>query len=462
MDVDQCHDIELFVKENRENILRDIGRIVAVPSVRSEPEEGAPYGRQCRHALAVVLDMAMEMGLETGVCDDRVGWAEIRGESGDKHLATVTHLDVVPAGKGWGSDPFEMIEKDEYILGRGVMDDKGPSILCLYALKYLKEKKIPLRYSVRTLFGTAEETGMEDVEYYLQKEDPPLFAFSPDADFPVCNGEKGIYQGKLKASHPCSSILSFSGGVVSNAVPDRAEAVVRCSIEELKEKDNIRLEEEAGCVHIKAYGIAGHASMPEGTRNAIGVLAEYLLENDVVEEEEAAFLRLISDLHQDYYGRELHLNAEDDRFGKLTIIGGMAGMEDGYLWQTVDCRYPEEISSAEITEKLMDAAGEDAILEVSTIEEPFYMEADSDPVQVCIRAYNEVTGEDKEPFTIGGGTYARNFPYAVSFGPEHKDRPTPDFVGGIHSANEGVAVYDLMEALRIYITALLELQKLEY
>ena len=462
MDADQRHDIEAFVKENRDNIIRDIGTIVAVPSVRGEAEEGAPYGAECRRVLDVMLGMAEDMGMETGVCDDRVGWAQLRGESGDKHLATVTHLDVVPAGKGWESDPFTLVEKDDYILGRGVLDDKGPSVLCLYALKYLKERNIPLRYSVRALFGTAEETGMEDVEYYLRNEDPPLFAFSPDSDFPVCNGEKGIYQGKLKAVHPSSVILDFKGGVVSNAVPDRAEAVLRCSIEELQPRDNIRLEEDAGCVKVKAYGIAGHASMPEGTRNAIGVLANYLLDSRVLSESEESFLKVLRDLHEDYHGRELDLDVEDDRFGKLTIIGGTAGMEDGILWQTIDCRYPEEISSADITEKLMDAAGDDAILEVNNIEEPFYMEADSDPVQVCIRAYNDITGEDKEPFTIGGGTYARNFPYAVSFGPEHHDRPSPDFVGGIHSANEGVAIYDLLEALQIYILALLELQKLEY
>ena len=404
MDADQRHDIEAFVKENRDNIIRDIGKIVAVPSVRGEAEEGAPFGTECRRVLDVMLQMAEEMGMDTGVCDDRVGWAELRGESGEKHLATVTHLDVVPAGKGWESDPFTLVEKDDYILGRGVLDDKGPSVLCLYALKYLKERNIPLRYSVRTLFGTAEETGMEDVEYYLRNEDPPLFAFSPDSDFPVCNGEKGIYQGKMKAANPCSTILDFKGGVVSNAVPDRAEAVLRCSIEELQPKDNIRLEEEAGCVKVKAYGIAGHASMPEGTRNAIGVLANYLLDSNIVSDSEEAFLRVLRDLHEDYHGKELDLDAEDDRFGKLTIIGGTAGMEDGFLWQTIDCRYPEEISSAEITEKLMDACGDDAILEVNNIEEPFYMEADSDPVQVCIQAYNEVTGEDKEPFTIGGGT----------------------------------------------------------
>ena len=297
MDADQRHDIEAFVKENRDNIIRDIGKIVAVPSVRGEAEEGAPFGTECRRVLDVMLQMAEEMGMDTGVCDDRVGWAELRGESGEKHLATVTHLDVVPAGKGWESDPFTLVEKDDYILGRGVLDDKGPSVLCLYALKYLKERNIPLRYSVRTLFGTAEETGMEDVEYYLRNEDPPLFAFSPDSDFPVCNGEKGIYQGKMKAANPCSTILDFKGGVVSNAVPDRAEAMLRCSIEELQPKDNIRLEEEAGCVKVKAYGLAGHASMPEGTRNAIGVLANYLLESNMVSDNEEAFLRVLRDLH---------------------------------------------------------------------------------------------------------------------------------------------------------------------
>ena len=90
------------------------------------------------------------------------------------------------------------------------------------------------------------------------------------------------------------------------------------------------------------------------------------------------------------------------------------------------------------------------------------MPLDNPAIQACIGAYNAVTGENAEPFTIGGGTYARDFPNAVSFGPEHFDRPVPDFVGPIHGADEGACLAWLLEALKVYILALIELEKLSF
>ena len=124
-------DIDLFIEENKENILRDIARLVAVPSIEGEPEDGAPFGREPEKALELGLEIAGEMGLDTKNCEHYIGYAELPGEEKEKYIATVTHLDVVPVGEGWTKSPFEMWEKDGYIIGRGVMDDKGPSVVCL-------------------------------------------------------------------------------------------------------------------------------------------------------------------------------------------------------------------------------------------------------------------------------------------------------------------------------------------
>jgi len=102
--------------------------------------------------------------------------------------------------------------------------------------------------------------------------------------------------------------------------------------------------------------------------------------------------------------------------------------------------------------------GEGASLEDVDAADPFYIEADTPAIRACIDTYNEVTGKQEKPFTMGGGTYARHFPYAVSFGPEHSDLPLPDFAGPMHGANEGAHFDKLIEALKIYILALLRLQ----
>ena len=177
MDNELRHDIDKYVESNRGAILRDIARLVAINSVEGEAEPNAPFGRGPREALDKGLEIARELGLDAVDCEGKIGYACLGGDS-DRYLATITHLDVVPVGEGWTQDPFTMREREGYIIGRGVMDDKGPSVLCLYALKYLKDKGIALRYPVRALLGANEETGMKDVEYYLANYPAPLFCFS--------------------------------------------------------------------------------------------------------------------------------------------------------------------------------------------------------------------------------------------------------------------------------------------
>ena len=179
--------IEAFVRANEENVIRDIKRLVDIPSVAGTPEPGAPNGAGPAAALKEALALAGEMGLATGEFEGHMGWAELPGST-DKQIATITHMDVVPAGNGWTGDPFNMRVQDGWLIGRGVADDKGPGVLCLYALKFLKENNVPLKYSVRALLGTSEETGMEDIDRYLAGNRAPDFCFSPDAEFPVCNG----------------------------------------------------------------------------------------------------------------------------------------------------------------------------------------------------------------------------------------------------------------------------------
>ena len=135
--------IDQFIQAQRENILRDIGRLVAVPSVEGPAAPGAPFGPGPRAALDEALAIAAELGLAPGEGEGHIGWADVPGAEKEKYLATITHLDVVPEGNGWDADPFTLRVRDGWLLGRGVADDKGPSVLCLYALKFLKDEAGP-------------------------------------------------------------------------------------------------------------------------------------------------------------------------------------------------------------------------------------------------------------------------------------------------------------------------------
>ena len=457
MNEELMRDVARFAEENRENVLRDIGRLVAIDSVMGEEKPGMPFGEGPAQALKLGLEIAGELGLEAHNCEDRMGYAQVG--QGTDYLATITHLDVVPS-VGWAEDPFTLRRREGYIIGRGVMDDKGPSVLCLYALKYLKDSGMPLRYPVRALLGINEENHMADLDYYLANYKAPLFCFSPDADFPLCNGEKGIFHGKVVSWLPMKRVKEIRGGVAANVIPDLAEAWVEA--ESLSSTERVTARREGDCWHLTARGIGGHASAPEGTVNAIGVLVDYILEQGILSGAEEDFFYGLQRLHSDPYGVNLGLDTEDMIFTPLTIVGGVIGMEDGHLFQTIDCRYPTTSSGQDIVAQLTGNWGELAEIHVLSDDKPFYMALDNPAVQVCVDTYNAVTGEQAQPYTIGGGTYARHFPNAVSFGPEHPERPAPDFAGPIHGVDEAANIEWLMEALQIYILALIELEKLDY
>ena len=457
MNEELMRDVAHFVEENKENVLRDIGRLVAIDSVMGEEKPGMPFGEGPAQALKLGLEIAGELGLEAHNCEDRMGYAQVG--QGTDYLATITHLDVVPS-VGWAEDPFTLRRREGYIIGRGVMDDKGPSVLCLYALKYLKDSGMPLRYPVRALLGINEENHMADLDYYLANYKAPLFCFSPDADFPLCNGEKGIFHGKVVSWLPMKRVKDIRGGVAANVIPDLAEAWVEA--EKLSSTERVTAQREGDCWHLTAKGIGGHASVPEGTVNAIGVLVDYILEQGILSGAEEDFFYGLQRLHSDPYGVNLGLDTEDMIFTPLTIVGGVIGMEEGHVFQTVDCRYPTTSSGQDIVAQLTGNWGELAQVHVLSDDKPFYMALDNPAVQVCVDTYNAVTGEQAQPYTIGGGTYARHFPNAVSFGPEHPERPAPDFAGPIHGVDEAANIDWLMEALQIYILALIELEKLDY
>ena len=160
MDQELNQKIDAFMEANKEQMLQDIAELVAINSVEAQPAEGAPFGQGPRAALDKALELAGRMGLATHNCEGYIGYAELPGADPDKYLATICHVDVVPAGEGWSASPFEMRRQDGWILGRGVMDDKGPMVATLYTLKFLKEMGVQLRYPIRALAGTNEETGM--------------------------------------------------------------------------------------------------------------------------------------------------------------------------------------------------------------------------------------------------------------------------------------------------------------
>ncbi len=463
MEKELLQKVDAFIEANKQAILDDIAALVAVDSVQSAPAPDAPFGEGAKRALEVTLEIAERMGLTTRNCENYIGYAELPGADPEKYLATICHVDVVPVGNGWDADPFTMRIRDNWLLGRGVADDKGPMVITLYTLKCLKELGVSLRYPIRALAGTNEETGMLDVDYYLENYPAPVFAFSPDAAFPVCNGEKGLFGANIVSPvFENGAIVDFAGGVANNAIPDRAYAVVKADINAMTAGEGVSLSAEGeGLVRVSAVGKAGHAASPAGTINAISRVVDCLVENNVCTAPETAYLKALQKLHSSTAGEGVGIACEDGPFGPLTIIGGRIYMEDGKLVQTCDSRYPTTTTGEAMVKAMREAIGDAAEVVLGHAHEPFYIEADSPAIRACIDTFNEVTGNNAEPFTMGGGTYARHFPAAVSFGPEY-DAPIPEFGGGAHAANEAAPFDILLQALKIYVVTMLRLEAIEF
>ncbi len=469
METDRLQDIEAYTAEIKDRLVRDIARMVAVPSVEepSRRSDAQPFGPGPDRALEEILAIARELGLETKNCEHYLGYAQVGGDGG-RYLAAVTHVDVVPAEEGWKADPFILREQEGYLLGRGVMDDKGPAVLTLYALKYLQDRGIPLRYPVRALFGANEETGMKDVEYYLAHYPAPLFAFSPDADFPLINGEKGVYHAVLRSRHlQQGNVIAIRGGTAANVIPAKADAVLRVPPEKavlMTSTEWVTAEQTAEDIwQLKAVGIGGHASVPEGTVNAIGKLIEYILERELGSRKETAYFRFLQKIHQASDGSAADIAADDGRFDPLTAEACRIWQEEDTICQTIDIRYPTNTDADTLTAQLLTAGAGAVLVKDVEAQKPFWRDPASPELTACMEAYREITGErTAQAFSIGGGTYAKDFPNAVAFGPEHPERKKPSFVGYIHGGEEGASLEELLEALKIYIAALLRLEQLDF
>lgn len=457
--------IDAYVEDVWPCVLDDIAALVAVPSVAdaSKGEPGAPHGPECKRALDLALEMCAKLGLEPHDLDGWMGYADLKGAS-DAQIATIAHVDVVPAGTGWTQDPFTMVRKDGFLLGRGVIDDKGPAVLTMYMAHYFARQGITLPYTLRVMLGSDEEVGMTDVEHYRELFDDPAFLFTPDAEFPVCCGEKGrVGASFVSEVFEDGKIVAFEGGTVSNAVPSLASVTVKAAGADLPAAEGIDIEDNGdGTVCLTAHGIGGHASLPAGTKNAIGMLVDYLLAQDLVSDAERTYLELLQKVFASTDGSTLGIAATDDLFEPLTCIGGTIALVDGRLQQSIDSRYPKSITGEEIAERLTALAEEhNATFVLESNMVPFYIDPTTPAVTALVDAYNEFTGKQAVPFTIGGGTYARHFTKAVSFGPEEPGEPVPAWVGPMHGADEGVSEELLKRSLKVYIYALQKLMELE-
>lgn len=479
MDREKVEKIRQWVKAHKTEIGKDLKSLVRIRSVAHKDnckEEKYPYGKGCAEVLNAMLELGSRCGMSTENYKGHCGSISLQKRmKGVPEIGIWTHLDVVGEGEGWHFPAYDLTEKDGFWIGRGVQDNKGPAIGVLWALRYLKEKNCTKKFNYCLFTGCSEENGMEDAVYFKEHERLSDFQLVADGIFPVGYGEKGILNLKFhKKLSPSCALRELSAGSSVNSIPAEAKAVL--ILEERKQKilkayarksSKISLTQEEKKVTVTATGISGHVGFPEKSENALFVLADFLKQIPwKMEKQEEELLDFLYGINRDFYGENTEIACSDDCSGKLCGALTMACTDSDGITMRADYRYPIFAGNSTQIRKQLEyfARGFHVMMETERVSEPYYRDPGNRQIRQIMEIYREISGNPKaQPYTMSGGTYARMFPNAVSYGMslENKKiyRTGGEESGDCHQPDESVNIEQLLEGIVIYIATLLELDK---
>ena len=473
-----------IIRSYQEEMLKSLQECIKIKSLSGE-EKGL------RQVLQYFLELGQSLGFQAKNIDNLGGVIEFGGNQSNgpdsgKTIGIIVHLDVVPEGSGWKHDPFAGQIEDGKIYGRGAIDDKGPAISALYAMKAVKESGLDMQAKIQMIIGLDEETIWDKTPKLLEKITEPDFSFVPDSMFPIVIAEKGLVWLELKKNFkpkPASEsppqhaysgleLKKIAGGYSLNIVPDYCEATLEVKkrekahwqqkIKELITKSQFQMDlaEHGPDLTIISHGKPAHAFACYEGRNAISQMILFLTQAEMqnmlyLNEEQQQFLNLFAEnIGLDHYGKALGLACEDALTGRLTINPGYIKLDKQTLSLGLDIRFPAGEQLDSMKEKISSAfqcfQAEQIILD--SLESLNFPE-DNEHIQKLLKVYRDYTGDQKaKPIGMGGTTFAKAFKRAVAFGPTFPGKPKVE-----HQADEYIELEHLMQCAEIYALALKEL-----
>ncbi|HJV31223.1 MAG TPA: dipeptidase PepV [Bacillales bacterium] len=464
------------VEKRKDALIKDAQELLHIKSLLDEENatSDAPLGEGVKEALDFMLQLGEKDGFTPKNVSNLAGHLEF-GE-GKELLGILCHVDVVPEGDGWTSDPFSAEIRDGKIYARGALDDKGPTMAAYYAMKIVKELGLPLKKRVRMIIGTDEESNWRCVDHYFEHEEMPTLGFAPDADFPIINAEKGIsdfdmVQGKIshEENHSNMEVIQFSSGKRYNMVPDFATATIRVNenqseiITQFTELMNhysleYQYHEHNGELVLEVKGVSAHGMEPNAGKNAGLYLAEFLKQLELDAASNHYFQFVSRYFFNDSRGKNLGVAYSDDITGDLTInVGKLSYSNEAGGRLGLNLRYPVTNKMENTKEKLEDLLKtENFTIENFSDSKPHHVDENEFLIQILKKVYEEQTGEKAQLLSIGGGTYARSLKSGVAFGPLFPGRP--DIA---HQKDEYMFIEDLLKSTAIYAQAIYELAREE-
>lgn len=462
--------LDQAIESSMENVIEDAIQLISIKSVQSEAKAGAPFGEGAKELLDAVLKMGENEGF---YCRDyHVGVVSVALQSGEPDLGIWLHGDVVPEGDGWQFEPYRAVTYKNCIVGRGACDNKGQLAAIFNLFKIFKELGIKLTYNPAIYVGSNEETGMKDLigmsgnpdaKGFLNVCRPPRLSLVPDDGFPVGCGGKGGATLRLKSKTKISGFTIVAGQKES---PGKAVALVEemyhvpDALPGCKVKKNQKTE-------VTAFSLPRHASKPNPDGNMITQLTAALLETDLAKNEgNRAILDFIRRVSLDAYGAFLNISTKHAAMGPLTVVAQKIKCVDGYPEISLNIRYPLGIEYEGITERVSAVAEKEGFMLSDSVRgvDPYMLNPQSEIMNMLCEIANSVTGENKPPYTLSGGTYAHRLPNAYVFGTD-VNIPPDDFEagrGGAHGIDEAASLERLKTAMKIYARALIELDGMKW
>ncbi|MBR5315975.1 MAG: dipeptidase PepV [Firmicutes bacterium] len=469
------------IEKNKDLQIQALQDLVSIKSIVSNPVmtkngEVYPFGKGVQDAFAYTLNLAKELGFETKNVDNYGGHIDFG--HGEEIVGVLGHLDVVPEGDGWTFDPYSGAVAGDWIYGRGTTDNKGPVIATLFAMKALKDAGYEPEKKIRLILGLDEETDWAGMDYYFRQERKPDYGFTPDADFPALNGEKGILTFDIakkfgKSPTKGLELRSLTGGMAANMVAEKARTVVKADDPKIYDqvksyaasfredtKYKIHVRGVGKSLEITTEGISAHGATPEAGLNAISIMMAFLGRLNFASDDINVFIDFFNQyIGFDYYGEGMGCGFSDEPSGKLTFNVGTIHFEKQAVTMTINVRYPVTCTDEQVYESILPVIKKyDMGLIKGKSRAPIYMEPDSPMIKALMEVYQHHTGDmESKPLVIGGGTYARAAKNIVAFGamfPGDEDL--------MHQKDERLSIDRFMTMTKIYADAMYRLSKKDF
>lgn len=461
--------IDAYIDSKKDEMIEDLKTLVRIDSQRGRAKEGKPFGDGPAKVVAAAEGLMKQYGLQTTNYDNYV----VTGDFGtqEKALDILAHLDVVPVTEDWTvTEPFQPKVVDGRIYGRGTADDKGPAIAALYALRAIRELGLPMKKSVRLILGSDEECGSGDLEYYYAKEQEAPYTFTPDADFPLINIEKGSFKGEFSADFPAEDakayVVSFTSGDKVNVVPARATlvvagveaAVVEEAAARVTAQTNVAFTTESqadGTVKVSAKGVAAHASTPAEGKNALTATLRLITALPLDATKGLTALLGLEALfpYEDTCGKQAGIDREKEESGALTLCFSIMDYTPEHLHAIFDARLPIGCTKENTSYPVKEALAQYGItLDNDELREPHCVPGDSWFVQTLLGSYERYFGKKGKALSTGGGTYVHELERGVAFG-----CMVPEVDNHMHGDDEFMEIEMLLRSAKIFADAIMKI-----